>query len=122
LQRSQLGAAKAAFTQADKALPGQKPVADGLAEIARREDTYRRSKAAMDQHITARDYDGARRDAADARAAHPELYAADAIDQTLANMQRATVSASPATASAGSAAAGIEGRKRDAARQLQTAA
>lgn len=51
LQAAQLNAARAKFQQADQMLPGQKAVADGLAEIRQREEAYERLKAGAEQDV-----------------------------------------------------------------------
>ena len=80
LQNSQLRAAKAKFQQADQTLAGQKSVADGLAAIRQREDSYQSFKSEAEQDLRASNFQPALDRLAQAKSANPELYAADNLD------------------------------------------
>src|SRR5207244_3151745 len=80
LQSSRLDAAKAKFQQADQALPGQKVVTDGLAEIKQREDTYQRLKTAAEQDVHDNNFLAAKDKFEQARTAHRERFAAEGLE------------------------------------------
>src|SRR5260370_37385121 len=70
LQSSQGNEAKTKFQQAEQTLPGQKGVADGLAEIKQREDNYQRLKNAAEQDVRDTNFQAAKDKLGQASAAH----------------------------------------------------
>ena len=80
LQRLELKAAEAKFDQANAALPGQKEVTDGLADIRQRRSTYQRLKADAEQDIRQNALPNARAKLEQAKLADPEQFDADHLD------------------------------------------
>jgi len=91
------GDAKTKFQLADQTLPGQKAVADALADLKKREDAYQQQKTAaqtaFDQasraggaEQKARLYTAARDSLEQAKASHPEQFAAEKLDARLADV------------------------------------
>jgi tetratricopeptide (TPR) repeat protein len=78
-----LRTARARFTEADRLAPGVAGAAAGLAEADRREVEYTEAKAALEREVAAGNLDGARQRLEIARRAHPEQFAADALDARL---------------------------------------
>jgi Arc/MetJ-type ribon-helix-helix transcriptional regulator len=77
IQNGRFRDASAKLRQADQTLPGQKPVADALAEIKKREEDYQRLKTEGQAAFSARNYSSAREKFDQARVAHPEQFDAD---------------------------------------------
>jgi hypothetical protein len=75
--------AKAKFQQADQVLPGQRPIAEALADIKRREDDYQQLKTQAAAEQNARNYSSARDKLEQARSRHPELFASDNLGARL---------------------------------------
>src|SRR5262249_4064837 len=88
---------------AEQTLPGQKPVADALAEIRRREEDFRGLKAAAQAEFERKNYSSARDKLQQAQAADAELFAAENLGArlneatTLASAARGTPPTGPVT-------------------------
>jgi tetratricopeptide (TPR) repeat protein len=80
LQAAQVNAARAKFQQADQMLPGQKIVADGLAEIRQREDTYERMKTAAEQDVRSGNLQAALEKYTQAKSASQDQSVVDNLD------------------------------------------
>ena len=83
LQNNRINDAKAKLQLADQTVPGQKAVADALADIKKREDDYRSLKAAAQTDFDRKNYSSARDRLQQAQAAQPELFAADNLSARL---------------------------------------
>jgi tetratricopeptide (TPR) repeat protein len=83
LRAGKLNQAKASFQQAEQVAPGQKPAQDGLAEIKRREDDFRRLKAGAESDAANRNLAAASDKLEQARTAHPELFVAENLASRL---------------------------------------
>lgn len=102
--------AKAKFQQAEQTLPGQRPVADALADIKRREDEYQQLKTQAIADQNARNFSSARDKLEQARSRDPELFAADNLGARLTEVaglaMRGAAGGSPAGNAAGGSSAG----------------
>jgi len=78
--------AKVKFQQAEQTLPGQRPVADALADIKRREDEYQQLKTQAIADQNARNYSSARDKLEQARSRDAELFAADNLGARLSEV------------------------------------
>jgi len=94
VQASRYRDARAKLQQAEQLLAGQKPVADLLAELRKRDDDYQRLKAAAQAELAARNYAGARDRFVQAQAAQREQFDADNLAPRLAEASR--LAATPA--------------------------
>jgi tetratricopeptide (TPR) repeat protein len=83
IQNNRFTDAKARLQLAEQTLPGQKAVADALAEIRKREDDYRANKAAAQTEFDRRNYATARDRLQQAQQAHPEQFAAENLGARL---------------------------------------
>jgi hypothetical protein len=92
LEASKYRDARAKLQQADQLLGGQKPVADLLAELKKRDDDYQRLKAAAQAELTGKNYAGARDRFVQAQTAQREQFDADNLAPRLAEASRLAVS------------------------------
>jgi len=77
------GEARAKFQQAEQAFPGQRQVADALADIKKREDDYQQLKGQAIADQNARNFAGAKDKFEQARTRDAELFAADNLGARL---------------------------------------
>jgi hypothetical protein len=92
-QSNRITAAKSRLQIVDVMIPGQKIVADGLAEVRKREDDYRSLKAAAQSDFDRKNFAAARDKYQQAQATHQDLFAADGLN---ARLIEATTLAGPA--------------------------
>jgi len=80
LSNNQIAAAEAKLQQADQALPGQKTVADGLAEVRQRKDRYQALKGGAENDINDKQFQAAIEKLNQAKTAAPDLFATDRLE------------------------------------------
>ena len=87
LAANHLKAAREKLQQADQMVPGQQTIADGLSRIRQREETYQRLKASatVGAHVN---IESALGELAQARAADPDLFAADKLGARVLALQQ----------------------------------